>query len=83
MTRVLPWIVVAVTACWPAATTVHADPVRARRPDIIVITGDTTRRDLMGFYGSGVSATPVLDRLSRESYVFERFVSASNVGIAS
>jgi len=51
---------------------------RAGRPDVILVTADTCRKDRLGAYGAPGPSTPVLDRLARESFVFDRFVSASN-----
>ncbi len=42
------------------------------RPNIIVITLDTTRADRMGFLGSTRELTPNLDGLAKESVVFSR-----------
>jgi arylsulfatase A-like enzyme/Tfp pilus assembly protein PilF len=42
------------------------------RPNIIVITLDTTRADRMGFLGSKRGLTPNLDALARKSVVFSR-----------
>jgi choline-sulfatase len=43
-----------------------------RRPNILLITLDTTRADRMGFLGSTRGLTPSLDALARESIVFTR-----------
>ena len=42
------------------------------RPNIIVITLDTTRADRMGFLGSTRGLTPNLDALAKQSVVFSR-----------
>src|SRR5215470_5031586 len=42
------------------------------RPNIILITLDTTRADRMGFLGSKAGLTPSLDALARQSVVFTR-----------
>jgi arylsulfatase A-like enzyme/Flp pilus assembly protein TadD len=44
----------------------------AARPNIILITLDTTRADRMGFLGSERGLTPSLDNLARQSVVFTR-----------
>lgn len=41
------------------------------RPDILLITLDTVRRDFLGCYGRTPSPTPALDRLAQQSVVFE------------
>ena len=45
------------------------------RPNIIVITLDTTRADRMGFLGSTRGLTPNLDALAKQSVVFTRAYS--------
>jgi len=52
----------------PAAARAAA-PARAR-PNILLVTLDTTRRDAMGFLGRSPSITPRLDALAAESVVF-------------
>ncbi|HVO80538.1 MAG TPA: sulfatase-like hydrolase/transferase [Terriglobales bacterium] len=42
----------------------------APRPNIILVTLDTTRADRMGFLGSNLGLTPNLDALAHESVVF-------------
>jgi arylsulfatase A-like enzyme len=43
--------------------------VEATRPDVLLVSLDTTRADALGPYGGGAS-TPALDRLATESVVF-------------
>ena len=43
----------------------------ATRPNVVLITLDSTRADRMGFLGSKLGLTPNLDRLAGESVVFE------------
>src|SRR6266852_680633 len=47
----------------------------ATRPNIILITLDTTRADRMGFLGSKRGVTPNLDALASQSVVFTRAYS--------
>jgi choline-sulfatase len=42
------------------------------RPNVVLVTLDTTRADRMGFLGSTRGLTPALDLLARESLVFTR-----------
>jgi arylsulfatase A-like enzyme/tetratricopeptide (TPR) repeat protein len=42
------------------------------RPDVLLLTLDTTRADRLGCYGGDPSATPVLDGLARRGVVFLR-----------
>ncbi len=39
---------------------------REHRPNVLVITIDTTRADRLGCYGFGLAHTPAIDRLARE-----------------
>ena len=42
------------------------------RPNVVLITLDTTRADRMGFLGSPRGLTPNLDALAKEGVVFSR-----------
>src|SRR5438445_13775350 len=44
----------------------------AGRPNILLITLDTTRADHLGAYGSVAARTPTFDRLASEGVLFER-----------
>jgi arylsulfatase A-like enzyme/Tfp pilus assembly protein PilF len=44
----------------------------AERPNVVLVTLDTTRADRMGFLGSTRGLTPALDALARQGTVFER-----------
>jgi arylsulfatase A-like enzyme/Flp pilus assembly protein TadD len=44
----------------------------AERPNVVLITLDTTRADRMGFLGSKRGLTPELDALARQATVFEK-----------
>jgi arylsulfatase A-like enzyme/Flp pilus assembly protein TadD len=63
----------------PAAPVKKAAP----RPNIIVITLDTTRADRMGFLGSKRGLTPNLDAMAREGIVFTRAYSHVPITTAS
>lgn len=45
------------------------------RPNVLLVTLDTTRADRLGSYGYGPASTPHLDRLAREGVRFERALS--------
>jgi arylsulfatase len=47
----------------------------AARPDIVLMTLDTTRADHMGSYGYFRETTPRFDALAAESIVFERMIA--------
>lgn len=48
-----------------------APPPQATRPNLLLVTLDTTRRDRLGPYGFGLARTPTLDRLAREGARFD------------
>jgi arylsulfatase A-like enzyme len=54
----------------------------ATRPNIILITLDSTRADRMGFVG-GHAKTPALDALAKDSLVFERAYAQSPLTVVS
>lgn len=56
----------------------HAD----RRPNIVLVTLDTTRVDALGAYG-GPARTPHLDRLAGEGLLFEQAWAACNSTLPS
>src|SRR5512134_1924616 len=47
----------------------------AERPNVVLVTLDTTRADRMGFLGSKAGLTPALDQLASRSLVFEQAYS--------
>ena len=51
---------------------------RTERPDVVLITLDTTRRDRLGCYGYSRPTSPNLDALAERSVVFDRAVAASS-----
>ena len=57
--------------CGPGAP--HAD----RRTPVILISIDTMRADRLPAYGYGAVATPAIDRLARDSVVFDEAFTAS------
>jgi choline-sulfatase len=58
-------------------------PRAATRPNIVLVTLDTTRADRMGFLGSTRGLTPALDALARESLVFTRAYAQAPVTTVS
>jgi choline-sulfatase len=58
-------------AIWPSRWT--------RRPNILLITLDTTRADHLGAYGDTAARTPTFDRLASEGVLFERAVSVAPI----
>jgi arylsulfatase A-like enzyme len=57
-----------VSGCWPETFP---------RPNILLITLDTTRADRLGTYGYGKATSPNLDALAAESVVYTRAVSTT------
>jgi choline-sulfatase len=67
-----------------AVIALSAMPARAAtRPNIVLITLDSTRADRMGFLGSKAGLTPNLDRLARQSMVFEQAYSQTPLTVVS
>src|SRR6202035_5697254 len=59
-------------ACASTATSAPPNTAAPPRPNIVLITLDTTRADRMGFLGSQRGLTPNLDALAKQSAVFTR-----------
>jgi arylsulfatase A-like enzyme/Flp pilus assembly protein TadD len=61
------------------------DPVSvpAAKPNIVLITLDSTRADRMGFLGSKTRLTPNLDALARQSMIFEQAYSQAPLTVVS
>ncbi|MCB9763278.1 MAG: sulfatase-like hydrolase/transferase [Alphaproteobacteria bacterium] len=57
-----------------------AEPVQ---PNLLVITLDTTRADMIGAYGNSAGATPTLDRLATEGVRFDRAYTVTPLTIPS
>lgn len=51
---------------------------RSERPNVLLMTLDTTRRDRLGFYGCERPTSPRLDALAARSQVFSRAIAASS-----
>jgi arylsulfatase A-like enzyme/Tfp pilus assembly protein PilF len=68
--KVLIWAILMAAAVVAMAAAAPAAP--ALRPNIVLVTLDTTRADRMGFLGSERGLTPNLDALARQATVFSR-----------
>lgn len=55
----------------------------AAKPNIVLVTLDSTRADHMGFLGSKARLTPNLDNLARQSMVFEQAYSQAPLTVVS
>jgi arylsulfatase A-like enzyme/Tfp pilus assembly protein PilF len=60
-----------------------ASAAAGAKPNVVLITLDSTRADRMGFLGSHGKLTPNLDALARESMVFERAYSQAPLTVVS
>ncbi|MDP6977793.1 MAG: sulfatase-like hydrolase/transferase [Myxococcota bacterium] len=54
-----------------------ATPARALKPNLVIVTLDTTRADALGAYGQGFPTSPVFDRMAREGVLFEDVTTSS------
>src|SRR5205814_4652889 len=61
------------------APKVRRSAVASTRPNILLITLDTTRADRLGAYGYAAARTPALDRLAAGGILFERAVTAAPI----
>src|SRR5271169_5500213 len=66
------WLLTLLLLIQYAGATTPARSVHSTRPNIILITLDTTRADRMGFLGSTRGLTPNLDALAKQSAIFTR-----------
>jgi choline-sulfatase len=55
----------------------------ASKPNLVLITIDSARADRMGFLGAKDAHTPNLDRLAKESVVFERAYAQAPASVVS
>ncbi len=70
-------------AAGPAPAHPAAPGPGPRRPNIILITLDTTRADHLGCYGRAGAATPNLDALARAGALFESAISPAPLTLPS
>jgi len=59
----------------PPAVSVDQAALQSPRPSLLFIVIDTVRADCLGCYGSEESRTPNIDRLARQSVLFEQCVT--------
>ncbi|MBK8286725.1 MAG: sulfatase-like hydrolase/transferase [Ahniella sp.] len=69
------------TACQPVGSPEPSGaPVLSIKPDIVLVTLDTTRRDVIGCYGEANAAkTPNLDALCRAGLRFDQAIAVAPV----
>jgi arylsulfatase A-like enzyme len=57
-----------------------SDPAPSgRRPNILLVTLDTTRPDHLGCYGAAAGITPNIDALAQSSTLFDRVISTAGI----
>jgi arylsulfatase len=66
------WQTIAATLAVGLALPACDRPLRDERPDVLVVTLDTTRADHLGCYGYFRDTSPEIDALARESILFEQ-----------
>jgi len=71
----LLWLLIAIVFPGPS--------VAASKPDVVLITLDSTRADRMGFLGSHKGLTPALDAIAGQSIVFERAYAQAPLTLVS
>src|SRR5262244_2365299 len=70
------WRLLSLLWLWPCFLVATASgQLQPKRPNVILITLDTTRADRMGFLGCSKGLTPNLDGLARQSVTFSRAYS--------
>ena len=70
----VPLAAAALAGCRPPVTT---------RPNLLLITLDTTRADHLGAYGDRRARTPNIDRLAAGGIVFERAIASAPLTLPS
>ena len=71
--------VVVILFLWIVSISTHA----ATRPNIILITLDSTRADRMGFLGAKTKLTPNLDRIAAQGMIFEQAYAQAPLTVVS
>jgi arylsulfatase A-like enzyme/Tfp pilus assembly protein PilF len=74
-------VVLALVIASMASGAISADA--AAKPNIVLVTLESTRADRMGFLGSKAKLTPNLDILARQSLVFEQAYSQAPLTVVS
>jgi arylsulfatase A-like enzyme len=74
------WIAILLAAAaLPAATACHRD----ERPNVVLVTLDTTRADALGAMGHAGARTPALDALAARGALFERAYASTPLTLPS
>jgi choline-sulfatase len=72
--------VLAAASCGKTPSAPSSDPVK---PNLVLITMDTTRADHLGCYGDAAAATPSLDALAREGALFDQAIAVAPLTLPS
>lgn len=75
MKKIWPYLIPATVLAAAAAWLLRGEGPRSR-PNLLLITLDTTRADHLGAYGYGRARTPALDSLAERGTVFTRFFTS-------
>ncbi|MFN0206325.1 MAG: sulfatase [Planctomycetota bacterium] len=79
MTKKLLWFALFMMVCAAGAlVAINCSKSKERLPNILIITCDTLRADRLHLYGHNRETSPQLDKLAKESVVFERFYANSS-----
>lgn len=73
----------AAAGCGPGAPAETRAGLGAARPNLLLVTLDTTRADRLGCYGARDASTPNLDRIAREGVLAERAVAVAPITLPS
>jgi arylsulfatase A-like enzyme/tetratricopeptide (TPR) repeat protein len=60
-----------------------APPSAVSRPNLVLVTMDTTRADHLGCYGDARASTPTLDGLAREGVIFGQVIAVAPLTLPS
>ena len=74
-----PTLLLTITAPLVGCTAEPASDPAEARPNVLLITLDTTRADRLGAYGAEAGITPHMDTLATEGIVFERAISTAGI----
>ena len=75
-------VLLALLAC-SSSSTPTVTPVPGKRPDVVIVTLDTTRADRLGAYGYAKARTETIDELARNGIRFSQAISPLPLTIPS
>ena len=68
-------ILFSLLACSQAPTAAITPPAAGPKPDVVIVTLDTTRADRVGAYGYAKARTDTIDRLAKDGIRFDMAIS--------